>query len=209
MKTGIIFDMDGTLWNSAKQVAESWSTVTVENLGKAVTEEDMYRVMGMPMDKLAKTLFPEHDLSKLLPLMEISGQIENEYLREHGAVLYPRLEETLQILAERYPLYIVSNCQAGYIEAFMEHYHFKKYFHDHVCFGENKKQKYENIALIIERNQLDRGIYVGDIQADYDAAVLGGAEFVHAAYGFGTIEKEVPTIQEFAELPAVLRKMGA
>ena len=207
MKTGIIFDMDGTLWNSAKQVAESWSTVTVDKLGKGVTEEDMYRVMGMPMDKLAKTLFPDHELSELLPLMKISGQIENEYLKEHGAELYPKLEETLQILSERYPLYIVSNCQEGYIEAFLEHYHFRKYFKDHVCYGENEKQKSENIALIIERNHLDRGIYVGDIQADYDAATAGGAEFVHAAYGFGTVEQKVPVIHEFAELPAVLKAM--
>ena len=58
MKTGIIFDMDGTLWNSAEQVAQAWSGITVPKLGKAVTEEDLYRVMGMPMDMLARVLFP-------------------------------------------------------------------------------------------------------------------------------------------------------
>ena len=27
MKTGIIFDLDGTLWNATKQIAESWNVV--------------------------------------------------------------------------------------------------------------------------------------------------------------------------------------
>ena len=196
--------MDGTLWNSARQVAEAWSTVSVKQLGKAVTEEDMYRVMGMPMDKLAMTLFPGHELPELLGLMKVSGEIENEYLRKNGAVIYPKLEETLQILRKDYPLYIVSNCQSGYIEAFLEYYGFGKYFEDFVCYGENEKPKSENIALIIQRNQLDRGIYVGDIQADYDAAIAGGAEFIHAAYGFGTVREDVPVIHKFSELPDVL-----
>ena len=61
MKTGIIFDMDGTLWDSAKQVADAWSTITIERLGRRVTQEDMYRTMGMPMDELAKAIFPDHE----------------------------------------------------------------------------------------------------------------------------------------------------
>lgn len=205
MKIGIIFDMDGTLWNSARQVADAWSTVTVPKLGKQVTEEDMYRVMGMPMDKLALALFPDYELSKLLPILEESGKVENEYLAEHGAQLYPDLIKTLKILAKEYPLYIASNCQTGYIEAFLAHYRLEEFFEDYICFGTNGKQKGENIALIMEKNRLDKGIYVGDIQADYEAAVTGGADFIHAAYGFGTIHEKVPKIHAFSELPQLLK----
>ena len=76
-----------------------------------------------------------------------------------------------------------------------------------MCFGDNEKYKGDNIALIIERNRLERGIYVGDIQADYDAALAGGAEFIHAAYGFGSIRKQVPRINAFKELPDLLDKL--
>ena len=44
MKQGIIFDMDGTLWDSAEQVAASWS-LALYQCGYAdvvVTKEDMY-----------------------------------------------------------------------------------------------------------------------------------------------------------------------
>lgn len=204
MKTGIIFDMDGTLWDSAKQVADAWSTITVKKLGRRVTQEDMYRTMGMPMDELAKAIFPDHELSELLPIMEESGKVENDYLREHGAQLYPDVIPTIKYLSQQYPLYIVSNCQAGYIDAFLEYYDLGAYFKDFTCFGENGRYKGDNIALIIARNSLERGIYVGDIQADYDAAVAGGAEFIHAAYGFGSVSQSVPKLHAFKELPGLL-----
>ena len=204
MKTGIIFDMDGTLWDSASQVAAAWSTVTVPKLGKEVTKEDMYRTMGMPMDKLAKAIFPDHELSLLLPILEESYQVENDYLSKHGATLYPHLVETLHTLSEKYPLYIVSNCQEGYIEAFLSYYKLGGYFQDFICFGANQKQKGDNIALIIKRNGLDHAVYVGDIQADYEAALAGGAKFIHAAYGFGTVDAPVPKLTDFYRLPELL-----
>lgn len=207
MKTGIIFDMDGTLWDSSQQVAQAWSIVTVPKLGKAVTKEDLYRVMGMPMDRLAQALFPEHELSEVLKIAEECYGLENDYLAKHGASLYPEAIETIKALAQDYPLYIVSNCQSGYIEAFLGYYDLKDYFSGHVCFGDNNRQKWENIALIIERNGLERRFYVGDIQADYEAALAGGAEFIHAAYGFGTVDAPVPALHAFSQLPQLLKML--
>lgn len=204
MKTGIIFDMDGTLWDSAQQVAEAWSSVTRQKLGKGVTEADMRRVMGMPMDRLVKTLFPEHGPDELLPVMETCCRVENDYLRIHGAELYPDVGETLKALCARYPLYIVSNCQTGYIEAFLAHYGFGAYFRDFICFGANGKQKSENIAMMVRKHELDRAFYVGDIQADYEAAVAGGAEFIHAAYGFGAVDAQTPRIDTFSQILAMV-----
>ena len=130
--------------------------------------------------------------------------MENDYLREHGGMLYPDLRPTMEILKEKYHLYIVSNCQAGYIEAFLDHYDFRDLFEDIECYGNNRKQKGENIALLTKRNHLDRAVYVGDIQGDYDAASSAGLPFIHAAYGFGKISAEVPKIQGLAQLPQVV-----
>lgn len=207
MKTGIIFDMDGTLWDSTLQVSRAWSAITLPKLGKPVTQEDMYRTMGMPMDELVKSIFPDHELSELLPVMDECGRAENKYIAEHGAVLYPQVIETVKALHTEYPLYIVSNCQEGYIEAFLSYYKAGQYFEDHSCFGDNGMQKWENISLIIKRNNIDRGIYVGDIQADYEAATAGGAEFIHAAYGFGTVDASVPKLHAFQELPQLLKTL--
>ena len=106
-------------------------------------------------------------------------------------------------LQDEYELYIVSNCQAGYIEAFLDHYGFWKYFKDIECYGNNFKQKGENIRLLADRNGLEASVYVGDIQGDYDASKAAGVGFIHAAYGFGTINEEVPAIKSMKELKAV------
>ncbi len=206
MKTGIIFDMDGTLWDSSENVAASW-TEKVRQLGydrPEITKNDIMSVMGLTMDKLADILFGDLPAEERYDLLDKCGKYEIEFLRVNGGELYPMLEETLVRLKEKYSLYIVSNCQSGYIETFLEHYGFGKYFTDIECYGNNLKPKGDNIALITERNALERAYYVGDIQGDYDASMKAGVGFVHAAYGFGTISADVPRINAFSELPELL-----
>ena len=52
MKKGIIFDMDGTLWDSAANVAESWNLAIKQDgsVDKKLTEQDIQGVMGKTMD---------------------------------------------------------------------------------------------------------------------------------------------------------------
>ncbi|WP_443599120.1 HAD family hydrolase, partial [Agathobacter sp.] len=50
----------------------------------------------------------------------------------------------------------------------------------------------------------DEAVYVGDIQGDYDSSKKAGVKFIHAAYGFGTIDDDVPAIHRFSELPQVV-----
>lgn len=206
MKKGIIFDMDGTLWDSAEQVAKSWN-VAAAGIGYEynLTAKDIMAVMGKPMDELAELIFKQPRREDSMRLLQVCGDYENEYLRENGAVLYPELRNTMERLKEMgYSLYIVSNCQSGYIEAFIDYYKFHDLFDDMECFGNNNKQKNENISLIVERNKLDRAVYVGDIQGDYDATMKAGLPFIHAAYGFGQVEAEVVRINALRELPDVI-----
>ena len=58
MKKGIIFDMDGTLWDSAAEVAESWNE-TVKRAGydrKPITVKDIQSVMGKTMDVITDSV---------------------------------------------------------------------------------------------------------------------------------------------------------
>ena len=61
--------------------------------------------------------------------------------------------------------------------------------------------------MIVNRNNLDKAVYVGDIQGDYNATTKAGLPFIHAAYGFGTIDAEVPAIKELAELPNMIESV--
>lgn len=203
MKKGIIFDMDGTLWDSAENVAKSWNLAisTFSGYEKTLTAEDIKGVMGKTMDAIADILFAELSKEDRTELLATCCEMENDYLREHGGVLYEGVRETFAKLRERgYHLSIVSNCQAGYIEAFLDYYKLWDAIADKQCYGDNLLPKGENIRLVAERNGLDAAVYVGDIQGDYDASQAAGVDFIHAAYGFGTIDAEVPAIHTFAEL---------
>ena len=211
MKQGIIFDMDGTLWDSADGVAKSWTQVIQNEYKKnmVVTEQDIKRVMGKTMDVIGDIFFPELTPEGRKILVGKCGDWENEYLRRNGGKLFPELEDTLKELKEKYHLYIVSNCQSGYIEAFLDYYNFGQYFEDIECYGNNEKSKADNIRLVMDRNGLEQTIYVGDIQGDYDATMQAGATFVHAKYGFGTINTKVAEIEKFSNLPEVAEQVFA
>ncbi len=206
MKKGIIFDMDGTLWNSARQVAESWNEAAAgAGYEYHLTDRDIMAVMGKPMDELAELIFKREKREDSMKLLEICGNYENEYLRKNGAVLYPELRNTMEKLIDMgYHLYIVSNCQSGYIESFLDYYGFHDLFEDIECFGNNNRQKYDNISLIMERNNVERGVYVGDIQGDYESSMKAGIPFIHAKYGFGKISDAVPEINSLSELPGIV-----
>lgn len=209
MKKGIIFDMDGTLWDSAAGVAESWNEA-MRRTGykrKPLTAQDIQSVMGKTMEDIANILFPDLDHVDQENLSNLCYQLENEYLREHGGVLYSNIRETMERLKETYHLYIVSNCQSGYIEAFLGYYRFDDLIEDFACYGDNSEPKGVNIKLLCERNGLDDAVYVGDIQGDYDESMKAGVRFIHAAYGFGTIKEKVPKIHKFEELVDVADKV--
>ena len=206
MKKGIIFDMDGTLWDSAAGVAESWNEAILAYgyERKPLTAGDIQSVMGKTMEDIADILFPELNVMQRKELLDLCCRLENDYLRRHGGVLYPDIRKTMEKLKVNYHLYIVSNCQAGYIEAFLDYYKFHDLIEDIECYGNNDKPKGENIALLYQRNNLQDAVYVGDIQGDYDASMSAGVRFIHAGYGFGKVEADVPEIQKFSDLIEVI-----
>jgi phosphoglycolate phosphatase len=211
---GIIFDVDGTLWDATGVAAASYNKVfEKEGLALRVTADQLKNLFGKPMDVIFALLLPELPAEEQVRLADVCMEQENEDLLTTPGTCYPEILETFQKLSERYPLFIVSNCQCGYIEAFLEYYHFWELFGDLQCFGMNQKPKGENIRILADRNGIDNVIYVGDIEGDYRACMEAGGQFIHAAYGFGTlsesIAKKTPAIRKFSELPAVIAKLVA
>ena len=202
---GIIFDLDGTLWDSSEEIRMSWGAVLKKqpDIRRLLSREELESVMGLGAEELTEKLFPYLPLSRRLEIFDECAVYECAYLTEHGARLYPQIRETLARLSETRPLFIVSNCADGYIQSFLAAHDTAKYIRDFECIGRTGKPKSENIRLIAERNGLKAPVYVGDTQWDFDAATTAGVPFIFAAYGFGHVEN-TPRIATPAELPALV-----
>lgn len=208
MKKAILFDLDGTLWDSAVGVCKAWNIVLERNgMAPELTVEKIHSMMGKQMDVIAAILFPQHTKEEQTALIDECAEEEAKVLSQTGGTLFPQLEETLKTLGEKYTLGIISNCQSGYIETFFAAHGLGKYFADIECFGNNGFSKGENIALVVKRGEFDKAIYVGDTQGDFEGAVHAGLPFVHAAYGFGTAPEAQYSINAITELPALADKL--
>ncbi|WP_323655860.1 HAD family hydrolase [Lysinibacillus xylanilyticus] len=163
----IIFDLDGTLWDSSKTVAQSWTQVVQgSSYGKGkITEEDLSKTMGLQIQEIAAILFDYLDEEKQMELILACCQQEQDDLLRNGGILYPQLEETLLALSKKYRLFIVSNCQEGYIETFYAFHKLEKYFLDFENPGRTGLSKGENIQLIMERNHIKK-LYMWEIHRE-------------------------------------------
>ncbi|MCF0142470.1 MAG: HAD family hydrolase [Parasporobacterium sp.] len=208
--TMLIFDLDGTLWDSGCEVAESWNIVLqAHDPGlKTLTAEDMHAVMGKTMDEIAAIILPDMDEVQRAPLFKECERFEIEYIAEHGGTLFPKVRETLERLKEEgFDLAIVSNCQTGYINAFYQSMNMQKYFCDMEEWGRTGRPKSENIRLVMNRNGYEKAVYIGDTVKDQQAAMDAGIPFIHAAYGFGTAASEAAVINKFEDLPGCVAKV--
>ena len=199
----IIFDLDGTLWNAIKPITYSWNKVLRErftNIKKQITEQELLEEMGLQIQEIISDLIPEMSENEKKEFEKIITEEENNYLSNVGGTLYNDLKETLAKLTKTHKLYIVSNCQKGYIESFLKAHNLEKFFKDKECIGNTGLQKAENIKLVIERNNLKKAIYVGDTDGDSKSAKQAGIPFVFAEYGFGNTNQYDYKINSFKEL---------
>jgi phosphoglycolate phosphatase len=208
-RKGIIFDLDGTLWDSCKEVTDSWNIALsqCEDIDFKLKVEDIKNVMGKTNDEIAKIFFRDLSEERALEIMKLCCEVEDKYLEKHGGILYPKVEETLIELNKYYDLYIVSNCQEGYIETFLKLNNLSKYFKDFESAGKTSLSKGENIKLVVKRNNIEEAIYVGDTQGDYNATKIAKLPFIYAKYGFGTINEEIEKIEKLEDIVKVAERV--
>ena len=199
----LIFDIDGTLWDSRALVAEGYN-IQLEKEGLshlAVTAEDLMPLFGKVMTEIADVIFASIPEKDRYSLMERCMDTENRYLFENPCRIgYPRVRETIAKLAEKHRLFIVSNSQCGYPELCIGKLGLTPYISGHLCFGDTGTSKGKTIRRLMEKHGIENALYIGDTQGDYEATVEAGIPFVWCTFGFGTPEGFVAKVDKFEEL---------
>lgn len=198
----IILDIDGTLWDTTPVVAKAWGEALKDRADIAwrPTADNLKQLFGRPMWAIAAAAFPELPSEEQMELMDRCCEYEEQALEKIPGNVFEGVVETIKKLSEKYPVCIVSNCQAGYIELTMRALDIENYITDFECPGYSGLPKGENCKLVMERNGFTSAVYVGDTQGDADAAAFAGIPFVFCEYGFGNADHYDHSIQKFSEL---------
>ena len=199
----LIFDIDGTLWDSRALVAEGYNIQLKEERLEHlfVDAERLKSLFGKVMTEIADVIFAEIPAPERYALMERCMDTENRYLFENECRIgYPKVRETMAELAKKYRLFIVSNSQCGYPELCIEKLGLTPYIQGHLCFGDTGTSKGKTIRRLCEIHGIKNCAYIGDTQGDYEATVEAGVPFIWCTYGFGTPDGYEKKIDKFEDL---------
>ncbi len=203
----LIFDIDGTLWDSRALVAEGYN-IQLRSEGLAhlcVTAEDFLPLFGKVMTEIADVIFATIPAPERYALMERCMDTENRYLHDDPCRIgYPGVRETMEALSKDHRLFIVSNSQQGYPELCIRKLGLEGLVAGHKCFGDTGTEKALTIRALMDEHHIESAVYIGDTQGDLEAAQGAGIDFIFAAYGFGEPVRYDAKIHRFEDLMEVL-----
>ena len=199
----LIFDIDGTLWDSREKVAEGYN-IQLKEEGLAhlcVTADDLLPLFGKVMTDIADAILATIPAPDRYPIMERCMETENKYLAQQPCDFgYPGVRETIAELSKHHRLFIVSNAQCGYPELCIEKLGLEPYIQGHMCFGDTGASKGITIRKLMERHGITDAAYIGDTQGDYEATLEAGIPFIWCAFGFGTPDGYAAKVDKFEDL---------
>ena len=208
-KIALLFDVDGTLWDTTNSTYRAENIITKKYNLPEVTKEKIQKCFGYNRVESAKVYFPTLDLDTAI---EYKIEADKEKIRiineENIDISYPRTKETLELLSKDYDLYIVSNTgNVLYLEAFVNSSDTKELFKGLVAASALQISKADAIKKVINENNIDKAIYIGDTIKDKEAAEGAGIPFIQALYGFDEDLGEQYKIKEISELPEVVKQV--
>ncbi|MFD2924300.1 HAD hydrolase-like protein [Halobacillus naozhouensis] len=217
MSQSLIFDMDGTLFQTNK-ILELSLVGTFDYLrllgewDKKTPTEEYREMMGVPLPEVWETLLPHHSneiRDKANNLFQ--EKLINNIFKGNGA-LFPHVEEIFSYLKELdYKIYIASNGQPAYLHAIVDYYRLNNWVTETFSIGQIQSlNKTDLIASIIKKYRIKKGAVVGDRISDIKAAQENGLVAVGCKFDFAKEEELAQAdlvIEELNEIKVILSRL--
>lgn len=199
---GLVFDLDGTLWDGSELSAEAINQGYREfGIDRLITREFVQSISGKPSAECDAILLEGIPASMQPSVMARIDQLELLTIEQSAAMkLFPGVREGVRTLSQHFQLCVVSNCGSRYLQVFLESSGIGEVFLDSECFGTTRRPKAENIAAVVRRQGFLRPCYIGDTMSDKAAADGSQTPFIQAQYGFGSRIPNVIGFNSFTEL---------
>lgn len=191
----ILFDFDGTLADTAKDVWVSVDYAASLAGGSFTNAFKNYKSnIGLPIVKILQAIEPAVPMEKL---EEFDNNITKHYrtISEYEQTnLYPGIEELLQLLNDKQvPCYIVTLKPEAALKRILRKKGWEKYFTGWYAidsFGTKIKTKDEVIRFLLQTQlQQKRTVYIGDSYTDIIAAKKNHIDCIGVTYGDGDEQK--------------------
>ena len=206
----LIFDIDGTLWDSRAIVAKGYNDYLIE-VGRPdlqVDAEYLKTLFGKTMTEIADIMLDSIPQPQRYDVMLGCMDREDEFLHEDPCdIAFPGVKEPLEKLKEDYRLFIVSNAQCGYPELMMDKLGIRHLMEGWMCFGDTNLPKGDTIRILMERHGITDAVYIGATQGALAASCRAGIPFIFCTFGFGNPERWDARIDAFTDLPEMLKAM--
>ena len=207
----IICDLDGTLWSPLLLSVEAWRQSCIKHHfdPDLIKIERVASVYGMVFEEATEIMLPTLPPEVRMKILVDAGCIENSLIEKRLGTLFAGVPETLELLSRTKRLFLCSNCQSGYIDAFFRTYDVSRFFTATIASGDTGEYKTDNLKTLIKRYEISEAVFVGDTESDHHAARTNKIPFIYASYGFGNLTDFDASIATFGELPNLLdRTLG-
>lgn len=203
----IIFDLDGTLWQTIEATYEAANIITKKYAElKPISKETIIKGMGLSTLENARNYIPYIPPKQGIKYMKEISQKTSEIINENNVVIYDGVIETLKELSKEYKLGIITNNRDEYAKTFLTITKLKEYFTDYMGAASYNITKGEAIKEMIKKYNEKENYYVGDIKKDQEATIYAGIKFVHAKYGFEPNLKTELSIEKIQDLSKIIKK---
>ncbi|WP_068775011.1 HAD hydrolase-like protein [Paenibacillus sp. FJAT-26967] len=214
MVQSIIFDMDGTLFQTDKilevSLEDTFNYLRSLNKWDQETPIDKYReIMGVPLPKVWEALLPDHTI-------EIREQTDAYFLnrlirniKSGKGALYPHVKEIFSYLKENHcSIYIASNGLTEYLKAIVNYYDLDNLVTETFSIQQIQSLNKSDLVLsIIKKYDITHGAVVGDRLSDINAAKDNGLVAIGCKFDFAQEEELAQAdivIDDLIELKAIV-----
>ncbi len=185
----VVFDLDGTLVDSARDLADSANELVVAFGGPPLETDAVASMVGDGAAILVRRALAAAGLDAD-PRMALERFLEiyDRRLLSH-TVAYPGMREALSLASRRARFSVLTNKPERHTLRLLEHLRLHEFF-DEVIGGDAeypRKPDPAGLRALMSRAPGLPTLFVGDSPVDADTAEAAGCAFAFARYGFGAI----------------------